>query len=100
MIDADEFMMTSITSNDCNRPPDTGEVATAQLKASIHGRNLENSDAKWRTRRVTYIDDDDHEYKTIPTAQLSVITSPITYNARIDFIPECGHIMNQRQSQR
>jgi len=62
-IDQDEFKTTSITSSGCNRPPDTGEVATAPLNASIHGGNLESSEAKWRTRRVADIEDDDHGYK-------------------------------------
>jgi len=68
-IDPDEFKTTSITSNGCNRPPDTGEVATAPLN-----------------KRVTNIEDDDHEYRT---SQLSAITSPSTYNGRSDLTPEC-----------
>jgi len=64
MIDPDEFKTTSITSNGCNQPPDTGEVVTAPLNPSIHGRNLESSESIWHTRRVTDIDDDDHKYRT------------------------------------
>jgi hypothetical protein len=56
---------------------------------SIHGGNLESSDTNWGTRRVTDIYDDDHEYKSIPTSQLSAITSPSTYNGRSDLTPEC-----------
>ena len=96
----DEFKMTSIASNGCNWPPDTGEVATAPLSASIPGGNLESSDTKWRTRRDTDIKDDDHEYKTIPTSQLSEITSPSTYNRRSNLTPECGHIENQGEVRR
>jgi len=99
-IDPDEFKTTSITSNGCNWPPDSGEVVTAPLKASIHGGNLESSEANWRTRRVTDIEDNDHEYKTIPTSQLSVITSPSTYNRRSKLTPECGHIENQGEVRR
>jgi len=43
---------------------DTGEVATAPLNESIYGHNLENSETNWCTRRVTYIEDDDHENRT------------------------------------
>jgi len=50
--------------------------------------------------RITDIEDDDHEYKTIPTSQLAAITSPSTYNGRSDLTPECGHIENQERSQR
>jgi len=67
--------MTSITSNGYKRPPDTGEVVTAPLNVSIHGENLASSETKWRTWHVADIEDDDHEYKTIPTSQLSAITS-------------------------
>jgi hypothetical protein len=88
-IDPDEFKTTSITSNGCNRLPDTGEVTTAPMNASIHGRNLASSETKWRTRRVADIEDDDHEYQTIPTSQLSAITSPSTYIGRCDLTPEC-----------
>jgi len=99
-IDLDEFKTTSITSNGCNWPPDTGDVATAPLNASIHCGNLESSETKWRTRRVSDIEDDKHEYKTIPTSQLSAITSPSTYNGRSALTPECCNIENQRRSQR
>jgi len=63
-INPDEFKTTSVTSNGCNRPPDTRELATAPLNASIHGGNLESPENNWRTRRVTDIDDDDHEFRT------------------------------------
>jgi len=63
-IDPDEFKTTSITSNGCNRPLDTGEVATASLNASIHSGQLEISETNWRRWRVTDIEDDDHEYRT------------------------------------
>jgi len=63
-IDQDVFKTTSITSTGYNQPPDTGEVTTAPLNASIHGGNLESSVSNWRTRRVTDIEDDDHEYRT------------------------------------
>jgi len=43
-IDPDEFKTTSIISNGCNRPPHTGEIATAPLNASVHGANLQSSD--------------------------------------------------------
>ena len=62
-IDPDEFKTTSITSNGYNWQPDTWEVATAPLNASIHGRNLESSESNWHRRRVTDIEDEDHEYK-------------------------------------
>jgi len=45
--------------------------------------------------RLADIKDDDHEYKTITTSQLSAITSPSTYNGWCDLTPECGHIENQ-----
>jgi hypothetical protein len=35
---------------------------------------------------------------SIPTSQLSAITSPSTYNGRSDLTPEGGHIAIQRQS--
>jgi hypothetical protein len=63
IIDPDEFKTTTITSIGCNWPPDTWEVATTPLNASIHRRNLESSESNWHTRRVTDIEDDDHEYK-------------------------------------
>jgi len=37
---------------------------TAPLNASIHGGNLKSSESDWCTRRVTDIEDDDHEYRT------------------------------------
>lgn len=57
-------MTISITPNGCYRLPDTREVTTTPLKASIHGRNLEGSETTWRTRHVTDIDDDYHEQST------------------------------------
>jgi len=63
-IDPDEIKMTSVTSNGCNQQPYTGEHATTPLNASIHGGNLQRSETKWRTRRLTDIDDDDHKYRT------------------------------------
>jgi len=62
-IDADVFKTTSITSNSENQPLDTWEVTTASLKASIHCGNLESSESNWCTKRVTDIEDNDHEYK-------------------------------------
>ena len=97
-IDPDEFETTSITSNGCNRPPDTGELATAPLNASIHGGTLSSSETKWHTTRVADIKDDDYEYKTIPTSQWSAITSPSTYNGRSHHTPECRDMANQRRS--
>jgi len=64
MIDPDEFKMTSITSNECNQPADTREVATAPLNGSVHGGNLVTSETNWHTWCVTDIADDDHEYGT------------------------------------
>jgi len=32
---------------------------------------------------------------TIPTSQLSAISSPSTYNGRSNLTPQCGHIENQ-----
>jgi hypothetical protein len=64
MIDPDVFKTTSITSNGYNPQPDTGEVTTASLNASIHGGSLESSETNWRTWRVTDIEDDPHEYGT------------------------------------
>jgi len=62
-IHPDEFKKTSISSNGCNWPLDTGEVVTAHLTLSIHGKNLESTESYCHTRRVTDIEDEDHEYK-------------------------------------
>jgi len=61
MIDRDEFD-TSIPSNGCNQPLDTGAVVTAPLNVSIC--DGAESEANRRTRCVTDIEDDHHEYRT------------------------------------
>jgi len=61
---------------------DTGAVATAPMN-----------------KRVTNIEDDDHEYKTIPTSQLSAIINPSTNNGQSDLSPECRNIEHPRRSQ-
>jgi len=98
IMDPDEFETTSITSNGSNQPPDTSEFATAPMNTSIHGGTLLSSETKWRTRRVADIEDDDHEYKTIPTSQWSGITSPSTCNGRSHHTPECRNIEDQGPS--
>jgi len=99
-IDPDEFKTTSIASKCCNQPPDTGEGTTAHLNASIHCGKPVSSDTNWHTRHVSDIEDDRHEFKIIPTCQLSPITNPRTHNGQSAVTPECCNIENQWQSQR
>jgi len=96
-IDPDEFKTTSITSNSCNRPPDTGEIATAPISLSNHCGNLESSDTKWCTRQVTDFEDNDHKFNPISVSQLGTFTSPSTYNRLSNLTPKRGHIENRSE---
>jgi len=86
-INPDELKTISITSNGSNQPPEMGWVTTAPLNESIHGGVV--TETHGHTGRITDIQDDEYKSKTIPTTQLSVTTSPSTYNGGSDLTPQC-----------
>jgi hypothetical protein len=96
-INLNRSKITSISSNRCNQPLDSAELATTTPNMSVDDRV--ESEKNWCKRIVTDINDNVHVYKIIPTCPLSPITCPGTYTGQSELSTECYNMENQRQYQ-